>query len=208
MKWRSADRAAGNSAVCLGLLAALVLVHGCAGATRVDQAAPTSRAQDELATLRDAAHGGLLLTEFRQYEGGRLYDYMNGAAETYFAHGFRRLTTCVARWGETEAIIELYRLATRANAAELLASFRGSGERQLQAGEEGLFWPGAEPEANIQRGPFFARIIVYGRRASAAESQLKTIVARVDRSLREHYSLQGEHTQQEAQHATQSGRTK
>ena len=61
--------------------------------------------------------GGMKGLEVRRFEGGRLFDYMDGGAELYYEYGFRCLWVRDYRSEEGELRAELSR-AARAKAVE------------------------------------------------------------------------------------------
>jgi len=97
----------------------------------------------------------------KEYRGQELYNYMNGAAETYYMHGFLVLGIAELERGETRALVELYQLEAPANATALFASYRDKAAKPLDAGTEGIYWPAQEIEGLFHRGPFFCRVYVY-----------------------------------------------
>ena len=115
------------------------------------------------AILRKGLAGAenLKIRSTEQYRGQELYNYMNGAAETYYERGFRVLGVAELERGDTHALVELYQLGIPANATALFASYRDKAAKPLDAGTEGCYWPSQEIEGLFHRGPFFCRVYVY-----------------------------------------------
>ncbi len=112
----------------------------------------------------------------------QLFAYMNGAAETYYAKGFRELGVCDARWKTTDAKIELYRADGPANAAALFEEFNDGKGKLLPAGRGSAAWHARELEGIFYRGPFFCRLIIYGNDVEAKEF-LPALATAIDQAI-------------------------
>lgn len=121
-------------------------------------------------------------TKLLAWEGNRLYSYMNGAAEAYYARGFRKLATVDVAWKETEAKVELYRMDAAANAAALFSDFNDGKGKPLPAGLGSASWVARELEGIFHRGPYFCRLIIYGN-DKEAHVLLRTLAAAIDQSI-------------------------
>jgi hypothetical protein len=116
------------------------------------------------------------------YGREKLYAYMDGAAEAYYAKGFRELGVCDARWGSTDAKIELYRADGAANAKALFDEFNDGKGKTLPAGEGSAAWYARELEGIFHRGPYFCRLIIYGDDAEARRL-LELLAAAIDQAI-------------------------
>jgi len=112
----------------------------------------------------------------------QLFAYMNGAAEAYYAKGFRELGVCDARWKTTDAKIELYRASEPANAKALFDEFNDGKGKQLPAGQGSAAWHARELEGIFHRGPYFCRLIIYGDDVEAKQL-LDTLAAAIDQAM-------------------------
>ena len=107
---------------------------------------------------------------------------MNGAAEAYYAKGFRELAVCDTRWQTTDAKIELYRAEPVANAKALFDEFNDGKGKELPAGIGSAAWTGQELDGIFHRGPYFCRLIIYGHDKEAHEL-LHTLAAAIDQAI-------------------------
>ncbi|MBL7224020.1 MAG: hypothetical protein ISS72_09210 [Candidatus Brocadiae bacterium] len=121
-------------------------------------------------------------TKLHVWERTRLYSYMNGASEAYFARGFRRLATLDIKWKNTEAKVEFYRVDTEANATGLFDDFNDGQGKKLPAGVASAAWTARELEGIFHRGVYFCRLIVYGN-DEEAQTLLHKAAAAIDASI-------------------------
>jgi hypothetical protein len=124
----------------------------------------------------------MAFTNVMSWPGARLYDYMDGAAETYFARNFRDLGTAETSWRKTDARIELYLLKTPADAKGLFDDQNDGKGKQLPAGAGSAAWDAKELEGIFHRGPYFCRVIIYGNSA-AARQLLDALSAAIDQKV-------------------------
>lgn len=103
-----------------------------------------------------------------EYRGERLYDYMDGAAVTYLEHHFLALAAGDAFRGADQAKVELYELASPADATLLYTELTASPGTAFAAGEAGCTWAGFEPEALFRRGRYLVRLLGYAKDRDAA----------------------------------------
>lgn len=128
-------------------------------------------------TLPEIAFSGQMT-----FQGAKLYSYMNGAAETYYAKGFEVLGTAEVKWRNTEAVIELYRVNRPANAKALFEESDDGTGKPLPAGVASTSWSNHEIYGIFHRGPFFCRVIIYGNDAEARRL-LETLAQAVDQAI-------------------------
>ena len=118
-----------------------------------------------------------------EFPGERLYNYMNGAAVTYLEHHLRTLAAGDVFRGADQAKIELYELASPADATRLYTALTASPGTAFAAGEAGCTWAGFEPEALFRRDRFLVRLLGYAKDRNAAASLLAEIAAALDGQL-------------------------
>jgi hypothetical protein len=167
----------GLRSISRGAAAALLLAAGCALLAPAKPPSPL-----DVLRAADAGLPQLAFADLSAYRGAQLYGYMNGAAEAYYQRNFRSLGTAETKWRSTEAVIELYRLASPDDARGLFADHDDGKGVSLGAGAAGTTWTAKELEAIFRRGPYFCRVIVYGNDAEAREL-LKTLATAVDRGI-------------------------
>ena len=132
----------------------------------------------------DAAVADMALAKTATWPAARLYDYMDGAAEAYFARGFVVLATAETKWRTTEARIELFQVKSRADAKGLFDEFNDGKGRKLPAGIASAAWDARELEGIFYRGSFFCRLIIYGNDKEARDL-LDALAAAIDKSMSE-----------------------
>jgi len=163
----------------LSLLAILLLLAGCrcpfGGARKAGAPAAILKAAD--ARLAEMA-----FTKLTTHPGGRLYDYMNGAAEAYFARNFLTLGTADTRWRTTDAKLELFQVKAPADAKGLFDDHNDGKGKELPAGLGSAAWAAKELEGIFHRGPYFCRIIIYGN-DKEAQQLLDRLAAAIDQSI-------------------------
>ena len=144
------------------------------------------RAPSPLAALKaaDARLPEVAFDKLMSFPGDRLFAYMNGAAETYYAKGFRDLGTCDAKWRGTDAKVELYLVDTPVHAKALFDEFNDGKGTELPAGLASASWIARELEGIFHRGPYLCRIIIYGNDGEARQL-LHALSAAVDQSIPE-----------------------
>lgn len=161
-----------SGAAALSLL--LLQTEGCRQRNQEAEPVPVDTVMSQAAeALPDLRFG-----KPKEYVGRQLYDYMDGAAEPYLQHRFRRLVAVDVRQGETKAKVELFELASRERARQLFDYFSGGAPGSpLDAGEAAKLWPGREPEGIFHQDRLFARVLVYGKGETEACDLLKRIAS-------------------------------
>jgi hypothetical protein len=163
----------------LALVLLLVVSVGCQLAARPK---PGATPPDAVLKASEGRFADGKFTKFSTHPGNRLYDYMDGAAEAYFARGFITLATVDVNWKETQAKVELYLVRSADDAAKLFDDFNDGKGRKLAAGLRSAAWDAKELEGIFHRGPYFARVITYGNDAEA-RSLLDTLATAIDQSV-------------------------
>ena len=178
--WRALLAADRRLLAVLALGTVTLVLWGCRGAPPL---APYSAPGAALLSAAAGAVHGLRLAPVEEYPGEHLYDFMNGAAVTYLEHHCRTLTAASAFRGSDQAKIELYDLATAADAQALYAELTGKPGTPFAAGEAGCLWEGFEPEALFHRGRFLVRLLGYAKHRDTATALLTEIAAALDAQL-------------------------
>ena len=162
----------------LRALAALaVLVAGCLPLGGGRAVSPVAMLEGANARLPDVA-----FAEVTSFAGDRLFAYMNGAAEAYYAKGFRDLGTADAKWRATDAKLEVYLVDSPAHAKALFDEFNDGKGAELPAGLASASWAARELEGIFHRGLIFCRVIVYGDDGEARQL-LHALATAVDQSI-------------------------
>ena len=162
----------------LSVLAILPLLSGCRCPWWGE------RAPAPLAVLKgaDARLDEMSFTNLMTFPGPRLYDYMDGAAEAYYARGFRVLGTAETKWRKTDARIELYQVKTAADAKGLFDDHNDGKGKELPAGLGSAAWTAKELEGIFYRGTHFCRVIIYGN-DKEAQQLLDSLAAAIDQNI-------------------------
>ena len=166
------------------LWAAGALVVLLAGCPRPRNGKPATPQPEAVLEAADARFTDARFTALVTFEGNKLYAYMDGAAETYYARGFLKLATVDVKWKETDAKVELYHVKTAANAAALLEEFDDGKGKKLAAGVRSAAWDAKELEGIFHRGPFFCRLIIYGG-DKEAHQMLDALASAIDKAVAE-----------------------
>jgi len=166
-----------RSASILSLLLAAALLTGCCPLCKNATPSPTA-----VLKAADAALPKVEFSGFGEFAGGRLFDYMNGAAEGYYQFNFRVLAAADAKQGECEAKVEVYRLADPADAKSLFDGSNDGKGKPLPEGVAGTCWYARELEGIFHRGPFFCRILVYGD-DDKSKTFLNTLATHLDQAI-------------------------
>jgi hypothetical protein len=136
-----------GSACQRGILTLIVLAligAGCASGTPAGETLP---APEALLPAKDAVEGWAPAAPPETYSRETLFDFMNGAADLYFAYGFESLAVGPYKGpGDAQAQVEVYRTATDADAFGLYA-YNAYGdpvelgvEGRLASGQGLAFW--------------------------------------------------------------------
>jgi len=132
----------------------------------------------------DAALPDMTLANVAEWPGPRLFDYMNGAAERYYAHRFVTLGSAETKLGKTDARVELFMVRSPADAKALFDDHDDGKGKKLPVGLASSLWVAREMEAIFHRGPYFCRIIIYGS-GPEAHKLLNSLAAAIDKSIGE-----------------------
>jgi len=93
------------------------------------------------------------------YGPSNLFDYINGAAESYLAYGFEGLSSqTYLEAGEVALVVDVYRHRDLTNAFGVYAQERPDRGPFVDIGGEGYTQPGV---VNFFKGPFYVKIMSY-----------------------------------------------
>ena len=82
-------------------------------------------------------------SEIQTYEADNLWDYINGAAESYHAYDFEVLQVCDYKQSEEVYVtVEIYKHSTPENAFGIYSAERPQSSTFLETGAEGYYEPG------------------------------------------------------------------
>jgi len=157
----------------------LAVLAGCLGSPRI-----SSGPSSPVGILK-AANGRLTHMQFEKlatFSSGRLYDYMDGAAEGYFKHNFQTLGTADAKFRNTQAKAEVFLLAAPDDAKALFTELNDGKGKELPAGLASASWEARELEGIFYRGPYFCRLMIYGN-DKEAHQLLDALAAAIDLSI-------------------------
>jgi len=150
----------------LSLISAILI--GCAGQCITEKAQPiqtdtirktvdpVARECSRLATFGDAPiPGWTLAAPARTYHKKSIFDYINGAAELYFAYDFRAVATAEYQDGETSVIIDVYDMTTPENAFGIYSLNRYPGANYVDIGNEGIL---TDTNLDFWKGRYFCKV--------------------------------------------------
>ncbi|MFC1719246.1 DUF6599 family protein [Candidatus Poribacteria bacterium] len=145
---------------------------GCAG-RRVTETAPPAEANTthetidpvakecfRLATFRNGVEetpvpGWTLASPARTYDEKSIFDYINGAAELYFAYDFRAVAAAEYQDGETSVIIDVYDMTTPAGAFGIYSLNRYPEANYVDIGNEGIL---TDTNLDFWKGQYFCKV--------------------------------------------------
>ncbi len=140
----------------------LVISSGCAGQQTPESASSGRSATvgettkpfiDECARLATSGNGKVtawnLALPVQTYDERSIFDYIDGAAELYFAYDFRAVAAAEYQNGETSIIVDVYDMTTPEGAFGIYSLNRYSNANYVDIGNEGImsgtnldFWKG------------------------------------------------------------------
>jgi hypothetical protein len=150
-------------------------------AEKETQGALTADSQELLALLPEdnAASGWTMRSEARFFDPDDLFEYINGAAESYLNYGFQKVVT--AEYGHpqmaSESVVEIYRMKDPRNAFGIYSSELNPESEFLEIGAEGYIGGTA---LHFWSGPYYAKITVFEE-----SDELKQEMKNIARSLSE-----------------------
>lgn len=154
------------------LIALLSLISafsvGCAGQRITEKAqpietdtihktvGPVARECSRLATFGGASiPGWTLAAPAATYNKKSIFDYINGAAELYFAYDFRAAAAAEYQDSETSIIIDVYDMTTPENAFGIYSLNRYPGANYVNIGNEGIL---TDANLDFWKGRYFCKV--------------------------------------------------
>jgi len=115
-------------------------------------------------------------TNYPVYQPENLWDFINGAADTYLALGFVDLHVAEYKKGKETIKLEIYKHSDHTMAFGIYASERSSSYRFINLGSQGYIVDGA---INFFKGNYYVKIQTYSKKPKTlkAEESLATRVA-------------------------------
>jgi len=127
---------------------------------------PTMNECSRLATFEnDEVAGWKLATNIGTFDSKSLFDYINGAAELYFAYDFRAVAAVEYQNGETSIIIDVYDMTAPAGAFGIYSLNRYPEAGYVDIGNEGIL---TGPVLAFWKGRYFCKVYCF---ASAEKYQ-------------------------------------
>lgn len=115
------------------------------------------------------------ITKYPVYLPENLWDFINGAADTYLALGFEDLHVAEYKKGKDVIKLEIFRHSSHTMAFGIYASERSPSFRYVNLGSQGYITDGA---INFFKGNYYVKIRTYSKKAktlSSAESLAERI---------------------------------
>ena len=113
------------------------------------------------------------------YEGGALFDHINGGADAYFDRGFQRLVVQVYSKGESEVQLEIYDMGSPTGAGAIFIENTSGmdtttefGERSTRDAYQIIFF----------RGRFYVSVLAFSSEGETAEG-MASIAQSVDSAI-------------------------
>lgn len=145
--------------LAIGLLAAALAVPPAAG--QAPAAAPARRGSPEVVGLVPRLDGWAPTEAVRSYFPDDLFEYIDGAAESYLSYDFRELAVADFERTGTDATLtlEIYDMGAAVNAFGIFGAERYPDNAAVAVGELGYF----EGEAlNFLAGRFYVKMLAFG----------------------------------------------
>jgi hypothetical protein len=106
-------------------------------------------------------------TDFQVFTPDNLWDYINGAAETYLAYGFVDLHIAEYKKGKNVIKLEVYRHNDHTNAFGIYSTERSSSFKYMNLGSQGYTVEGA---INFFKGNYYIKIRTYSKSEKTLEA--------------------------------------
>ncbi|MCX6335151.1 MAG: hypothetical protein NT092_12775 [Bacteroidia bacterium] len=118
------------------------------------------------------------ITDYPVYVPGNLWDFIDGAADTYLALGFVDLNVAEYRKGKDVIKLEIYRHSDHIMAFGIYASERSSSYNFNNLGSQGYIVDGA---INFFKGNYYVKLRTYSKKSKTLQSEES--LARIVESL-------------------------
>jgi hypothetical protein len=106
-------------------------------------------------------------TNYPVYTPDNLWDFINGAADTYLAYGFADLHVAEYKKGKNVIKLEIYRHSDNTNAFGIYSSERSPSFRFMNLGAQGYIADGA---INFFKGNYYVKIRTYSKNEKILKS--------------------------------------
>lgn len=106
-------------------------------------------------------------TEFQVYHPDNLWDFINGAAETYLAYGFVDLHVAEYKKGKSVIRLEMYRHRDHTMAFGIYSTERSPSFNYISLGSQGYI---AEGAVNFFKGDYYVKIRTYSKNEKTLEA--------------------------------------
>ena len=147
------------------VICAMITSMGCAGRRATETVSPieiTASVASECSRLASSGSnipGWKLASPARTYDKESIFDYINGAAELYFAYDFRAVAAAEYQNGETSIIIDVYDMTAPENAFGIYSLNRYPEAHYVDVGNEGI---SLETNLDFWKGQYFCRVYSLG----------------------------------------------
>jgi hypothetical protein len=137
---------------------------------------PTAIAQD---IVFPDLSGYKRVTDYPVYKPDNLYDFINGAADTYLSYGFENLNIAEYQKGKNTIKLEIYKHKDNTRAFGIYSSERSSSFRFLNIGAQGYKIDGS---LNFFKGRYYVKIRTNSKSEKVLQ-QLETLALKVSDML-------------------------
>ena len=147
------------------VICAIITSMGCAGRRTTETVSPTETATpvanecSRLATSGSNVPGWKLAVPARTYDKESIFQYINGAAELYFAYDFRAAAAAEYQNGETSIIIDVYDMTAPENAFGIYSLNRYPEANYVDIGNEGIL---VDTNLDFWKGQYYCKVYSLG----------------------------------------------
>jgi len=179
---------AGERAMCL--LKSVILVYMLFVLTGCKTIYPPQTAtsiKDDFQSLvkfsPDEFTGWNLSSPVRAYDRNTLFDYIDGAAELYFAYNFSRAVTAEYRDGDVSLIVDVYDMSTPESAYGIYSLNRSQDANYVAIGNEGIL---TEASLDFWKCQYYCKVYCFG-----SSEKYKNAVVNIGTKLAERIEKSG-----------------
>lgn len=137
----------------------LVISAGCAGRQTAEVAPVANPVTDECLRLATSGSGKVpgwkLVSPVGTYDKQTIFEYINGAAELYFAYDFRSVAAAEYQNGKTSIMIDVYDMTTPDSAFGIYSLNRYPEASYVDIGNEGIM---SGPALDFWKGRYFCKV--------------------------------------------------
>ena len=113
------------------------------------------------------------------YEGGSLFDYINGGADTYYDRGFKRLVVQTFSKGNAEVQLEIYDMGSPTGAGAIFIENTSGMDTTTEFGERSTR---DAFQISFFRGRFYVSVLAFSSEGETAEA-MASIARSVDSAI-------------------------